>query len=215
MKKSFICCCLFPIALGISLAVSARTLVVGLPLLEPYVEWRNGEASGMHVDLIKAVFRQMGEDHIIRVMPVNRLAHEFMSGAIDVTVMANIEPILSRVAYLTEGSLSHGQMALLEPLYNPLKVKTSVLPINALIAAIRGISPKIKLLGKHQIIRVNSREQLLKMLFAGRVKYIIAEEAITSSFARQRNFPPLASVQPLDNQSFHAAFSKFSLDGDA
>lgn len=53
------------------------------------------------------------------------------------------------------------------------------------------------------------------MLFAGRVNYIMAEDTITSSFAQQRNFPPLARAWLLEKLYFRTVFSKLSLDGDA
>ena len=138
-----------------------------------------------------------------------------MSGALDVTVIAHNKHALSRVAYRTKESLSYDRMALLGRAHSSLKAKAAALPISASIAVIRGFSLKYKLMEKREVTFVNSREQLLKMLFSGRVDYIVAEEAITTSFSRQRNFPPLASVLLLDNQSFSAVFSKLRLGEDA
>jgi len=190
---------------------NARSLVVGLPMLEPYATRHDGEISGMYVDLLQAVFRHMGENCIIRVMPPTRMIHEFMSGALDVTVLANNKPTLSRVGYLTKEPLSSDRIVLLGRANNTLKAKVSALPINASIAALRGFSPKLRFLEKHEVILVKSRGQLVKMLLAGRVDYIMAEETITSYFAQQRDFPPLFSVLLLENQSIYTAFSKLRL----
>jgi len=207
--------CLFLIVTVLCSTANARDLVVGLPMLEPYAAEREGEVSGMHVDLIKAVFRHMGENYTIRVIPQNRIVHEFVIGALDVTVMANVAPILFRVGYLTKGYLSYDQIALMERWHNPVQVKAPFPTINTSMAVIRGVSPKSKYLERHEVTWVNSREQLLKMLFSGRVKYIVAEEGVTYSFARRRNFPSLVKVLPLGKQSFHTVFSKLRLDGDA
>lgn len=215
MRLASISFCLFIIVTAFCSIANSGDLVVGIPMLEPYATQREGEVSGIHVDLVKAVFRHMGENCIIRVMPVNRVAHELMNGTLDVTVMANAEPLLSKVAYLTKVPLSYGQMALLEQMKNPLTETASVLPENASIGAIFGSFTKSNFLAKYKVTWVNSREQLLKILFADRVQYIMAEESITSSFARQRNFPPLANVLLLENRSFHTVFSKLRLEGDA
>lgn len=98
---------------------------------------------------------------------------------------------------------------------SPLEVIASTQRISASIAAIRGYAPELSFLSKRNVELVNSREQLLKMLFFGRVDYIVAEETITSSFAQQHDFPPLSSVLLLENRSMFAAFSKLRLGKEA
>lgn len=79
-------CFLFLVVAAFCPASIARSLVVGLPMLEPYVTQRASEISGMYVDMLKVVFSHTGVDYTIRVMPPARMIHEFKTGALDVAV---------------------------------------------------------------------------------------------------------------------------------
>jgi len=194
---------------------SSRNLVVGLPMLEPYASQRSGVLSGIYVDILRAVFRDMGENCVIRVMPPARTLHEFMSGDLDVTVFVNNSPMLSRVAHFTRAPLASYRAVLMGREDNSIGEKASALPVSTSIAVIRGFSSTSRFIQGHEVTLVNSREQLLKMLFSGRVDYILAEDAVTGSFALQRDFPPLYNVLLLENQSVFTAFSRFRLGADA
>lgn len=143
---------------------NTRNLVVGLPMLWPYATQREGGVSGMYVDLLQAVFRHIGEKCVIRVMPLARSILEFMSGALDVTVMANNKPTLSKGAHLTKEFLSYDRLALLRRAHSPLNANAAALPINASIAVVRGFSPESTHLEKRDVTLVNYRERRFKIL---------------------------------------------------
>ncbi len=194
---------------------NARNLVIGLPLLEPYAAQQEGEISGMYADILGAVFRRAGVGITMWVMPAARLCQEFRKGALDVMVLANCALMAPRIAHMAKEPLNVERMVLMESTNNLRAAEPSTRLINASVAAIRGFSPNLNNIDRKKITLVNSREQLLKMLFANRVDYIVAEENITSSFARRRDFPSLARVKLITHQPNIAAFSKLRLGEDA
>lgn len=141
--------------------------------MEPYAVQLRTVIAGMYVEMLKAVFTDMGVNYNIRVMPPIRTIHEFLYGTLDVTVSSGNTSGLSAVAYLSKVPLSSHNVMLMGRVNSPLEVMFSALRKNSVTGGVRGFSQKTRFLPNNEVIFVNSREQLLKVLFAGRVDYIM------------------------------------------
>jgi len=204
-------CFLFLIAAIFCPAVIAQAIVVGLPMLEPYATQRDGEISGMYVDMLATVLNYSGIDFSIQMMPPARMIHEFQKGSLDVSIFPANKVSFFSEAGQTKEPLHTVRMMLMGRETSSREVSATMQRQSPLIAAIRGFSPEPNILLNSSVKLVGSRDQLLKMLFSGRVDYIVAEAAVTSAYAQQHDFPPLSNVLQLETVPIFAIFQNYGL----
>lgn len=214
MLQASISCCLLLVVAFFCPSTIASGLVIGVPQLAPYASQQGSVISGMYVDMLQTVFDDMGIDYRMRIMPPESTTLEFMNGALDVTISAYKTPALSKAMHFSHEPLSSELVALMGRVQNPSMTKNSEKLKKFSIGAIGAFSPELSVLPKCDVTLASSQDQLLQMLFADKVQYIVAEEAIMSSFAQQHGFPPLTRAIPLGNRPVFAVFSKLRLGDD-
>jgi hypothetical protein len=201
--------------LFVSACPQARPLVIGLPEMEPYAVEKGQGYSGIYVDKVRELMDSIGVAYTLRVLPVNRTIHELSRGNIDASIFLKDPGHPSQAFVYSRAPIDLVRFSLMMREGSGRKISMSQLK-HMKVGALKGFLPGHYQLNKEQVWLLDSRDRLLKVLFADRVELILAEERITQAFALEHKFPKLQSLlQFLGEQPAFMVFSRKSLGQEA